>query len=663
MKIFFSSILLLYTCTLLAQDTSFYSVVAKGKRIGGQKAWQKAPGEYYYTYQFNDRGRGDSTTTIIHTRTSGLIDKMSITGVDYYKNPYAENFLVQGDSAYWTVNAVTKSKKYNNEMYLSNPAPASFSIFLKWILEQPGRKGTVLPDGTIHADEPKAYTVLMHGKEVQLKLFTVYFDPSPAPFFVWTKNDLNFFATINPWNANIETGYETLTDTLLSLQESAAQVFYEKNLKDNSSRLPARIAFTHATLFEAATASVKKDMTVMVQQGKILAVYGSTSAQPKIKPDSIVDCKGRFLMPGLWDMHGHFSKESGTPYLAGGVTHLRDMGNDKILLTYKKQIENNTLLAPDVSYLSGFIDREDPFQGPTGKIIRSVKEGLDAIDEYHQLGYQQIKLYSAIKPEWVAPMANHAHKLGMRVCGHIPAFMTAEQAINDGYDEVTHMNFIFLNFMGDTIDTRTPARFRSVGDHAGELDLKSKKVQDFISLMKKKNIALDPTLNVWQGMFDEFKGDTSGYLKPVVSWLPEEYLSSLAIKSPFGSDANKASYQAAFANMLKMLKLLYDNGILLVAGTDGGEANALHHELELYARAGIPANQVLKIATYNAAFDCGLQKKYGSIQAGMDADFILVDGNPAKNISDIRRVEWVVKNKLIYQPKKLMASMGWKYYY
>jgi hypothetical protein len=222
---------------------------------------------------------------------------------------------------------------------------------------------------------------------------------------------------------------------------------------------------------------------------------------------------------------------------------------------------------------------------------------------------------------------------------------------------------MFLNFMGDTIDTRTPARFRLVGDHAGQLDIQSKKVKDFVSLMKKKKVALDPTLNVWQGMFDEFKGDTSNYLKPVIAWLPQEYLSNLSIQSPFGSEAQKPSYKAAFSNMMKMLKLLYDNGILLVAGTDGGEANALHHELELYVQAGIPANQVLKIATYNAALDCDLQNQYGEIKEGREADFILIDGDPIADISKIRRVEWVIKNKRLYQPKQLLASQGWKYYY
>ena len=115
--------------------------------------------------------------------------------------------------------------------------------------------------------------------------------------------------------------------------------------------------------------------------------------------------------------------------------------------------------------------------------------------------------------------------------------------------------------------------------------------------------------------------------------------------------------------MLKLQKLLFDKGILLVAGTDGDEANALHHELELYVAAGIPANQVLKIATYNAALDCNLQNQYGQIRVGTTADFILIDGDPSINISDIRRIEKVIKNNRLYQPKKLLQSQGWKYYY
>ena len=112
-----------------------------------------------------------------------------------------------------------------------------------------------------------------------------------------------------------------------------------------------------------------------------------------------------------------------------------------------------------------------------------------------------------------------------------------------------------------------------------------------------------------------------------------------------------------------MLKKLYDNGILIVSGTDGGEAFALEHELELYVQAGIPPLNALQCATYNAAKDCNLLNQYGTIAVGKPADMILIDGNPGVNISDIRRVEWVVKNSRMYDPKKLFASIGWSYYH
>ncbi len=664
MNKYFLSVTLFFSCTvLIAQtDTTIYYMVSQGDIKGVQKVWKTSAGELHYSYHFNDRGRGDSIETTLNINDAGNITGVNTSGVDYYKNPYAENYIVQSDSAIWEINGERKSKKFNGELYnINNSGPAIFEIFIKWLLTQTGQRTAILPDGFINVKEPIVKNINYNGTNLTLKLFPLYFEPSALPIYLWFTNDLKFFANANGWGSFIMKGYEGLADSLFALQEMASQDFYKQRLQSNSKQLPAHLQFIHANVFDAASASVKKDMTVDIADGKIISVGSSSSVTAKA--DSVIDCKGKFLMPGLWDMHGHFSKEDGIMYLAGGVTHLRDMGNAKIITTYKNQIATNTLIGPDISYLSGFIDKKDPFQGPAGAIIASLAEGLKAVDDYHSLGYDQIKLYSAIKPEWVKPIAERAHSYGMRVCGHIPAFMTAAQAINDGYDEVTHMNFIFLNFMGDTIDTRTPARFRRVGDAAGKLDLNGAVVKDFIAMMKRKHISLDATMNVWQEMFDEFKGDTSNYIKPVVSWLPEAWLSNIAIQAPFGNDEQKPAYKAAFANMMKMQKLLYDNGILLVAGTDGGDANALHHELELYVQAGIPANEALKIATYNAALDCNLQHKYGQILPGRQADIILIDGDPSTNISAIRRVALVIKNNLMYSPKQLFQSEGWKYYY
>ena len=115
--------------------------------------------------------------------------------------------------------------------------------------------------------------------------------------------------------------------------------------------------------------------------------------------------------------------------------------------------------------------------------------------------------------------------------------------------------------------------------------------------------------------------------------------------------------------MVEMLKLLYDSGIPLLAGTDGGTQLALQNELRLFVYAGIPANEVLKIATYNPTKILNLDSKYGSIQQNRVADLILVEGNPMERIGEIRNVFMVITNHNLYYPKKLYHYSEWSYYY
>jgi len=189
-----------------------------------------------------------------------------------------------------------------------------------------------------------------------------------------------------------------------------------------------------------------------------------------------------------------------------------------------------------------------------------------------------------------------------------------------------------------------------------------KEVAAFIQLLKEKKISLDPTMNVFYGMYKVYPGDTDASYKPILTWMPADQRENAAATTSFAPIEQKATYSASFSNMMAMLKKLYDSGILLVSGTDGGEAFALEHELELYVQAGIPPLKALQTATYNAAKDCNLQNQFGSITVGKQADMILIDGNPGTNISDIRRVEWVIKNNRQYYPRKLFASIGWSYY-
>jgi hypothetical protein len=209
-------------------------------------------------------------------------------------------------------------------------------------------------------------------------------------------------------------------------------------------------------------------------------------------------------------------------------------------------------------------------------------------------------------------------------------------------------------------DTRTPARFTEVAGHAAEIDPASERVQAFIQLLKDRRIVLDPTLNVFEGMFTDRAGKMSASYAAVADRLPAQirrgfYYGGLEV--PDGMDQR---YQDSFRQMLKMTKTLYDAGIPIVAGTDALAGFSLHRELELYKQAGIPAPKVLQLATLGAARVMKRDQELGSIAPGKLADVILVDGDPTAQISDVRRVHTVVKDGVVYQAAELYRALGVK---
>jgi hypothetical protein len=335
------------------------------------------------------------------------------------------------------------------------------------------------------------------------------------------------------------------------------------------------------------------------------------------------------------------------------------MANSESLIDKKKEIDDGTLLGPRIQAMCGFIDGAGPYAGPTGKIISTLEEGIAAVKHYKKLGYPQIKLYSSLKPEWVKPLAAEAHRNGMRVSGHIPSHMLASEAIDDGYNEIQHMNMLFLNFLGKDLDTRTPARFHAVAQNAANLDLSSKEVMAFVKKLKDKNIVIDPTVSFFETMFIPTNGEPVPTMAAVIDRLPPNLQRSLrsggALEVPSGQEK---VYAASFQKMLQMIKLLYDNGVAIVPGTDDFVGFVLHKELENYSRAGIPNAAVLSIATLQSAKVAGKEKQFGTIEAGKVADIIIINGDPLQQMSDIRRVETIIKGQDIYTASSLFKSIS-----
>jgi imidazolonepropionase-like amidohydrolase len=185
-----------------------------------------------------------------------------------------------------------------------------------------------------------------------------------------------------------------------------------------------------------------------------------------------------------------------------------------------------------------------------------------------------------------------------------------------------------------------------------------------IQQLKEHHIAVDPTVNVFEEMFLGRDGVMSAAWKGVVGRFPAQAQRNMqagggGLPVPEGMDE---TYRQSFNAMLRIVKLLYDNNIPIVSGTDAFAGFMLHRELELYAQAGIPNAAVLQIATIGSARVAGVDKTTGSIAEGKQANLVLIDGNPLENISDIRRAVMTVKGEKLFDNSALYNSISIKGY-
>src|SRR5262249_22718106 len=280
------------------------------------------------------------------------------------------------------------------------------------------------------------------------------------------------------------------------------------------------------------------------------------------------------------------------------------------------RVDNGTEFGPRVLN-TGIIDGTGELAGPTKMRVETAEQATQDVDWYAIHGYAQIKIYSSVKPELVPIIADRAHARGLRVSGHVPAFMSARQFVEGGADEIQHINLIELNFLFPEVkETRNRDRFIKVAEYAREFAPDKPVVREFIAFLKQHHTVLDPTMGAFEGLFCGDPTVITPGLEDVGPRFPPQIrrqLLSGALEVPKGQEM---AYHEAFPAMLRLLKALYDAGITIIPGTDGLAGYMLHHELELYVRAGIPSAEVLRMATLNPALVMGVNKDRGVIAPG-----------------------------------------------
>ncbi|MGH8036088.1 MAG: amidohydrolase family protein, partial [Lysobacterales bacterium] len=325
---------------------------------------------------------------------------------------------------------------------------------------------------------------------------------------------------------------------------------YLDQAKALTHEIAGAFCISNVAVLDVDAGVLNPDQNVRVEDGLITSI--SSDKNLTCQDAVAIDGSGRTLMPGLIDMHTHLSAGDGILNIANGVTGARDLGNnDEQLEPLMAQFANGEVIGPQV-WAAGFIDAKSPFTAPIQAPAENLDDALAAIERFAAMGRRQVKIYSSIPPAWVLPMAEAIHSHGMRLSGHIPSGMSAEEAVLAGFDEIQHVNMLFLNFLaGPEDDTRTPLRFTLVGEKGGTLDLDSDKVTGFIELLRSRGIEIDSTVMVFRNMFLQRAGEVPEGFVPVASHLPPTVQRDLESGGMNITDENAAAYVASADALLQ----------------------------------------------------------------------------------------------------------------
>jgi hypothetical protein len=650
--------LLLLASSAHAATTDRFSVVANGETVGHIIATQDGP-TVDIDYAVSDNGRGPKHKEHLVLDASGTPSQWTIQGASLMGGPVSETLAWKDGVESWTSQADHgQVKAAAPRLYIGNDAsPWALGLYAQLLAKAPGGTLDVLPRGRLKLEKIRRLTVGEGAQAIPVDAY-VLSGVELTPELLLLDANGRLFAQLDN-ELVVREGYEGQSRALTELAEQLTLERLQAIQRRVAHAYDAPVRIRNVRLFDPKTEAIGQPVTLVVFRGRISTIEPS-AADTAAHPDQVViDGQGGTLVAGLHDMHAHNSLWSGPFYLAAGVTTTRDMGNvNPVLLDLTRRLDAGDVPGPHI-IASGFIEGRSPYSARVGFIPDRLEEGLKDVDWYADRGYLQIKIYNSMNPDWVKPLAAEAHRLGLRTVGHVPAFTTADRMIEDGYDEITHINQLMLGWLlAPGEDTRTPLRLTAMA-RAADLDLTSAKVRHTIDLMKAHDTGLDTTAVIIERLMLSRAGEVADGDKPYLDHMPIGY-QRFRMRSfvNFKDEAEKATYDKAFGKVMDTLALLHREGIRMWPGTDDATGFTVHRELELYNRIGMTPGEVLRVATFDCDQYLTRDQQYGSLERGKRADFFLVPGDPTKDISAVRQIRMVMKDGVIYYPSEIYAALG-----
>ncbi len=645
------------TTALAAPPTERFTVIFGGKNVGHLNV-DSSGNRSMIDFDYKNNGRGPTMKETLTVDAAGLPIAWTVDGTTTFGSKVSERFAKTGSKAKWTDSTGSGGSKVSEpSLYIAQNGSAwATGLYARALLKDADASLPALPGGTVTLKKGETLAVTGAGGPINVTRYTVSgLDLDPED--VLLDADGNMFGYVQPNFAILRQGYEDEQTRLRAVAATWSTDRFTRIQARAAHKPGAPLRITNVHLFDPVTKSLTGLRSIVINGREIAAVEPNDS--PSTPGEASIDGEGGTLVPGMYEMHGHISQDGALLNLAAGITTVRDMGNDNAVLAgLIDRIDSGTIAGPRV-IRGGFIEGKSPFSANNGFVVDSEAKAIDAVRWYAARGYWAIKIYNSMNPAYVPAMVKEAHRLGLKVMGHVPAFSSADAMLDAGYDEMTHINQFMLGWVlkpGE--DTRQLLRLTALKRLPG-LDLNSLPVQHTIGLMVDGKRAIDPTLNIHEMLTQNrdgtiWPGSVDIYDHMPIGWQRGARQAMIDTSAP-GDDA---AYRGAFDQIIKTVRMLHDRGVFIVFGTDTGGSFSYHRELELYQKAGFTPAEILARATLETANYVGQGATLGSIEKGKLADFFLIAGDPVKDLKAIKAIRMVVKDGTVYFPSEIYPDFG-----
>ncbi len=448
------------------------------------------------------------------------------------------------------------------------------------------------------------------------------------------------------------------------------------------------LAITHVTVIDATGRTALPDRTVVVDRDRIVAITPAKKVHIP-KDATILDGTGKFLIPGLWDMHTHGNSDDRAPwsqllYLANGVVGVRDMSGPSDARAWRATQASNPNPSPTLYLGSPIVDGPHPVW-PDSIVVADEKSARTTVDEQQQRGAQFIKVYSRLSRDSYYAIADEASKRGIPFEGHVPDAVTAAEASDAGQRSIEHLTRVALACSNDQEAIRTATEHAEAAFRAPDATM-AQKMQNGAAIIALEQRTVDtfdeataqalfarfvknktwqcPTLTLLRAMIDDPLPADDPRLKYLSKTVRAHWEAGYYRNFPPPARTAMAKLtRAEFDQSLKIVGAMNRAGVSLLAGTDAMNPECfpgfgIHDELALLVEAGLTPLEALQAATRNAALFMGELEKRGTLEAGKVADLVLLEKDPLEDIHNTRSIQAVVLNGKLFRRADLDAMLA-----